>query len=294
MSSYRLRTIIVAHDFSETAEAAMEAALDFAFRSGAVLHVFHGLETHSFPFSLSQLFSDQTKGFEKKWEEKAREKFQALVASLEPRLPGRIKAHFEQGRFHKSILTLAEKLSADLLILGAHGTGGIQQFLVGSNTVKVIMNAPCPVISVHKGGSRLPIRNILIPIDHSSVSRQKVRYATEIARLTGATVHIIGVSSVNEEEMHRKMERRVQQVGDYLGDHGVTFGTKIVQGSQLSQITLDQSLVIQADLIVIMTEQEGSGLFLGNAAQHVINHSTTPVMTVRPDKENPDTISVGY
>ena len=66
MSSYRLRTILVAHDFSESAEAAMEAGVDFALRSGAVLHVYHGLETQSFPSSLSQLFSDQTKVFEKK------------------------------------------------------------------------------------------------------------------------------------------------------------------------------------------------------------------------------------
>jgi len=43
-----------------------------------------------------------------------------------------------------------------------------------------------------------------------------------------------------------------------------------------------------------MTEQEGGGLFMGNFAQQIVNHSKIPVMSIRPDEGDPDKISIGY
>ena len=48
-------------------------------------------------------------------------------------------------------------------------------------------------------------------------------------------------------------------------------------------MTNNFSQVIGADLIAIMTEQEAStGLFVGNYAQRIINHSRIPVLSVTP------------
>jgi len=51
-----------------------------------------------------------------------------------------------------------------------------------------------------------------------------------------------------------------------------------------------------ADLIVIMTEQEPSitGFFLGTYATQVVNHSKIPVMAVHPSESDGSTITVGY
>ena len=43
-----------------------------------------------------------------------------------------------------------------------------------------------------------------------------------------------------------------------------------------------------------MTDQEGSGLFMGNYAQQLINQSKIPVMSIRPDEGDPEKIQMGY
>ena len=50
-----------------------------------------------------------------------------------------------------------------------------------------------------------------------------------------------------------------------------------------------------ADIEFLENEfQEASGIFIGNFAQQIINHSKIPVMSIRPDEGDPDKISLGY
>ena len=61
-------------------------------------------------------------------------------------------------------------------------------------------------------------------------------------------------------------------------------------------MTLQTSNEIDADLVIIMTEQEPSitGLLLGTYATKVVNQSKIPVMTVRPAEIDPDRITVSF
>lgn len=48
----------------------------------------------------------------------------------------------------KAILRQAEAATADLIVMGAQGTGGLELMLYGSNTQHVVRAAPCPVLTV--------------------------------------------------------------------------------------------------------------------------------------------------
>ncbi len=291
---FEIKKILVAYDFSEASQAALEHAVVMARKCSAEIHLLHVLESFSITSAISQAFSKSQDEFESKIEAKALEKLKEIAEKAARDSWRPVHPYLEKGKIYKTVVAVAKRIAADIVLLGAHGVGGVQEFLIGSNTNKIVMNAECPVMAIHANTLHKDFKNLLLPIDNSTVSRQKVRYATEIARLYRSTVHVVGVASMTEPDMLKKFELKVHKVGEYLDEHQIIHTMKLVHGDQLSQIALDHSRQVNANLIVIMTEQEGSSLFLGNASQHIINHSDIPVMTIRPDKENPDRISVGY
>mgnify|MGYP001204077176 FL=1 len=77
---------------------------------------------------------------------------------------------------------------------------------------------------------------------------------------------------------------KLKQVEDYITKHGISHTTEIMKGENIANLTLKHAESLNADLIVIMTEQEDelTGLLMGTFAQQVVNHSKIPVMTVKP------------
>ncbi|MFM7266560.1 MAG: universal stress protein [Cyanobium sp.] len=49
---------------------------------------------------------------------------------------------------HKVILEAAARLGCDLIVMGCHGRRGLQGLLLGSETQRVLLAAPCPVLVV--------------------------------------------------------------------------------------------------------------------------------------------------
>ncbi len=71
---------------------------------------------------------------------------------------------------------------------------------------------------------------------------------------------------------------------------------KFLDGDNLAKLTMQAAEERDADLLIIMTEQEPSltGFFLGTFATQVVNHSKIPVMSVHPNAADPDKITMGY
>jgi len=53
-----------------------------------------------------------------------------------------------QGQTVTALLKEAEKLGADLIILGSHGRSGLQKFVFGSVSQEILPQAPCPVLVI--------------------------------------------------------------------------------------------------------------------------------------------------
>ena len=51
-------------------------------------------------------------------------------------------------RAYKAILHRADEAKADLIVMGAQGTAGLELMLYGSNTQHVLRAATCPVLTV--------------------------------------------------------------------------------------------------------------------------------------------------
>lgn len=187
-----------------------------------------------------------------------------------------------KGNVYKEIITKALDLSAGLIVMGTHGSTGFQEFWLGSNANKIVNSSKCPVLTVRDGVSQTAFKKIVMPMDTSFESRQKVPVALNFAQKLKASVHILGVSTGKDKEAEFTVNHYCRQAQDSLSDHGVDSTVEKRMGGNITNNTIAYAQEIKADLVVIMTEQEPQigSFFLGKFAQQMVNNSPVPVLVV--------------
>lgn len=295
MEKFEIRKILIPYDFSETAALALEHGVFLAKLYRAEITMLHIIETVTFTSAIAHAFSSKSE-FESKVEESAISKLQEIAEGIHHKSSIRVNVKAEVGRIYKKIVEVANDEDMDLILMGTHGVSGFQEFLMGSNAFRVVSDSPCPVITVQTHSSKVGFKDIILPLDDSFPSRQKVPFCVEIASKYNAVVHILGLMTDKEADFERKFKIKVEQVEEYLEKHGIEYTTKLMHTDNLANSSMKYAQEIDADLLVIMTEQEPTitGLFLGTYAQQVVNHSKVPVMSVRPAEIDPGKITVSF
>lgn len=137
----QLKRVLVAYDFSDHAELALNYGLTFAQEYQAELHLLHVLP----PSSLAEPeIAWYPPGKDGTYHKAARRLQHAVPA--EAHLWCQVKHAVSEGQAYREILNYAEKNEIDLICLGAHGAGFGTKALFGSNVDRVLRQAPCPVL----------------------------------------------------------------------------------------------------------------------------------------------------
>jgi len=291
---FLIKRILIPYDFSETAELALEHATFMAKLHKAEINLLHVIESYSFTSAISNAFSKSQSEYESNIETSSNVRMKEIADKLHQ--SGGMKVNFRTnvGKIYKTIISSAEEMEIDVIVMGTHGTSGFQEFLMGSNSYRVVMGAPCPVISVQTHAKKIGFKDLVLPVDNSGVSRQKVKHAVELAKHYKSVIHIAGIMTMSDVELQRRFEVKIHQVKEYVEEHEIPYTVKMFKGDNIASITMEYATQINADLIIIMTEQESAGLFMGSFAQQIVNHSKIPVMSIRPDEGDPEKISIGY
>lgn len=193
--------------------------------------------------------------------------------------------HESEGAIYKNVVQMAEQIEAEMIIMGTHGHSGFEEFWIGGNAYKTVSAAPCPVITMRESFMKDRFDNIVLPIDQSEHTRQKVPFTTDLAQRFGATVHVTGICTDSDDDTVIRMRQYTHQVLDFLEEHEVSAKHDLLFGSNITEKTLEYAQENNADLVTIMTEQElnPSNLIMGAFAQQMVNHSPIPVLSLRPN-----------
>jgi nucleotide-binding universal stress UspA family protein len=154
---HRLRTVLVATDFSEEAALATSAAVRLLQGSAqsATMVLFHTIALDinyvdfDFPSTIPQYWDGE--------ERVAGKRLETLAASLRnDRLQVEVKTF--RGYPPDAILQEAERINADLIAIGTVGRKGLNRFLMGSVAERILHEAKCPVLTVRRPDADEPIR----------------------------------------------------------------------------------------------------------------------------------------
>ena len=134
-----LRKILVAQDFSSESELALQLAISLAQEYQTELHLLHVL-----PVAHAPVAADLPPGVEFDFHRAAR----ALQRSIpdEAYLWCKVVQAVKCGQPYREILSYAEENEIDLICMGVHGAGFAMRALFGSNTDRVLRQAPCPAL----------------------------------------------------------------------------------------------------------------------------------------------------
>jgi nucleotide-binding universal stress UspA family protein len=278
----QIKKILVPVDFSETGMLAFEHASFMARLAKADLLLLHVLPIQEYHFEIPEPVmrienhDEVNRVVEQKLDElvqQVREKYGCVARSLSTR-----------GKVAHEIMEIAREEKVDLIVMGTHGASGFEEFFIGSNAHKVVTVAPCPVITVQTHAKKLGFSNIVLPIDRTSHSREKVDMTVRLAELFVSKIHIVGLLESNEEHEFEKLQIVLDQVQHAVEKTGLPFTRKTVKGNNLAAEALKYGSAVNADLIVIMTEHESemTGIFLGARAKQIVNHSRIPVLSIKP------------
>jgi nucleotide-binding universal stress UspA family protein len=142
------RSIVVGTDGSETAQKAVDAAVELARLSGAQLELVSAYE----PVSRARLRDEKRHvPADLQWMVNPREDVDATLADAAERVAEdgvEARTYAREGDPADAILDVAEELGSDLIVVGNKGMTGAKRFLLGSVPNKVSHHAPCSVMII--------------------------------------------------------------------------------------------------------------------------------------------------
>lgn len=282
---FQVKKILIPIDFSATSKLALEHAANLCKKFNSELHLIHIFKNTSADvlpnISATDAYSNSTEGLKTL----VANELNSIGEKFSSKYNVGYNVEIREGSVSKEITKAATEVKADMIVMGTHGVSGVEEFFMGSNAYRVVTTSPLPVLTVQGHADLTGYENIVLPIDSSQHTRDKVSQAVTFAEAYGSTIHILGLVKDEEDEQQEEKEinLKIKQVKELLSNKDIKFTFKKIEGNNIAESTLKYSESVDADLTIIMTDQENyTGFFVGPYAQRIVNHSKTPVLTCTP------------
>jgi nucleotide-binding universal stress UspA family protein len=292
--SQNLNKIVVPTDFGEQSLIALEQAAHLAKMINGEITLLYVMET-------SGLFSRLIgSSHEEEIRKEVNQKMDELIEKTEKDQGVVVQKVVAHGSVYEKVAEVADMLSAKFIVMGTSGAGNIRKRFIGSNALRVVRESKVPVITIKGKHHRDGCKNIVVPLDLTTETREKVNKAIEFAKLYSSDIRVCSVLFTNDEFIVNRLTRQLSQVKAFIEKAGIRCTAEIIKGikgeESLGQIIVDYSNKVEGDLLLIMTQQETdiTEYFIGSAAQEIINKSDIPVMSVVPSPKKDTTEFLPY
>jgi nucleotide-binding universal stress UspA family protein len=142
------KNVLVATDFSEPSDSALNYGRELAHRFGATLHLLHVADNVYVQYT-GDAYSGALPDVQSEIEDAARARLDGLLTAAD-RTALRAKPVLRVGLSpSRAIVDYSREQAIDLIVMGTHGRGAIGHLLMGSVAERVVRTAPCPVLTVH-------------------------------------------------------------------------------------------------------------------------------------------------
>lgn len=273
----QIKSIFVPTDFSACAGYAVDAAMDFARRYGAKVHLYHCADL---PWNWHTM-SDSEKAAQPAELQKVANAT-TLLRKIEKDNPNiEITSVVSGGKLLENVSGYVKNYGIDLVVMGSHGASGKKEFFIGSNAQKVVRSVKAKVLVVKNKLKKLDFKKVVFVSSFNENEREPFIKFLAAVRSYGPEIHLLAVNTndffgvpyiVQHEAMKYFMELASPLVckKHIVRDFSVDSGARVFTEE------------VEADLIVISNHYRHplKRMLVGSNVEALVNHAELPVLTI--------------
>ena len=143
-----IKNIMLATDFSEVSQNALDMAAQLKRELACKVHVVHVFDSSAFEMPAPYYFMPGVEHWLDDHFSGVKDKGRKALDDLVPELGDNCEGHFLEGSPKHIIIDFAKKHDIDMIIMGTHGHSGLNHLIMGSVAEYVVRHAPAPVLTV--------------------------------------------------------------------------------------------------------------------------------------------------
>ena len=205
-----MKKILVPIDFSKKSEFASKMAARIAKQSNSVIYLLHIIELPTgvvdmgpasrFSIPESMLYLRKVKERMVEFKDKFFHKSIEVHHSIRFQNP------------HEGILQYADKINADIIVMGSKGHSKFEEILIGSNTEKVVRTSKVPVMVVKKDNEKFRMKNLVFASSFKNEDKKAVfRKFLDFANHFKSTIHLLKVNTPSRFESTQDATEKVTE-----------------------------------------------------------------------------------
>lgn len=260
-----INKILVATDFTEVADNALAHAIKLSDATHGKIFALHVVK-----------------------KEDEIEKAKAKILKQASKFPGiEIYPLVRIGSIINEIGDAAAEVQAQLIVMGTHGPVGFRQVVTGGDAMKVITHSTKPfIVTQKKGIADHGYKNVVVPLDMSDDSKQKLDEVADIAKYFNSDIHIFAKKE-KDSSLAVRLRNNILFAKKYYASKKINLHVTISESKKpFDQEMLDFAKSIDADMIAIVNTLKWNmfgGVFSARREESIItNELQIPVLCVNP------------
>lgn len=287
----KISSILIPTDFSELSESALKVGIAIAKRQNAKIILLHVIDRMAYlqPAEIFvpevQISPDHIAEIKKRIDNFAAQ----ILIDTGVQVSGKVI----DGQPSDEICSYAYKKKIDLIVMGTHGSSGLKEFFIGTEVFRVVKNASCPVLTIPGNWQKTVFNRVLFPIRLKTGAIEKYFYARPIIEKNNSELILLALGDKKSPSQIKELVSFVDRIKYQLHNDSVSFQTTYCASDDFPNTVINKAKDYEADLIVLTANLDFNfkAFFVGPYSQQIVNHSLTPVLSIKPINDEVQTES---
>lgn len=275
-----MKKILIPVDFSDLARHAFELGKQLQSELKAELHFVHivTLPSHILLTPDGELFDDDEMDITQLQLEhaQAERKLTAWIDDVQANVVNKVL----YGHVNETLLHYAQKIKADMVLMGTHGAFGMRELLNGSHAEYLAMHADMPILSL-KGEAGKRIEKMVLAADFTAIMPKNIDLLLALRKALQAQLYLLQIQKPGKRKREVEIQERMSAFAEVNGLEDVAYA--IFPADDLEEGIVRFAANNNIDLIAIGSMQRTglNKLINGCISADLVNHVQKPIFTFK-------------